>query len=290
LGTEEYNAALQKVTERFTARDAAKGQGRPNGSALGQIRTNDFFSLSPFAWEFREFHLDAASGMLVPAPVALTPDRSFNFSPQLTQFVLANETDILAEKHTVPLMLGGMPFQGGNVDASDFFTWQVPGVSPETRHRFARNTCNGCHTQSETGGSEFQIQPRFPGQESTLSGFLTGADVPDFAAGVLRHFDELARRGRILHDFVCPNEVLPPLPPDTTPIGGTGTGGIGGGKGGAGGTAPPPRDGGVMGTGGAIGAGGTFGVPDGGISTGTGGTIAGPDAGMLTGAGGAPGK
>jgi Concanavalin A-like lectin/glucanases superfamily len=291
VGTEDFNAALQKVTERFTARGAG-GMGRVNGSALGQVRTNDFFALSPFAWEFREFHLDATTGMLVPAPMALTPDRSFNASDRLGRFVLANEPAILAEKHTVPLMFENAPFQGGNVDASDFFVWQVPGVAPETRHRFARNTCNGCHTQSETGGSEFQIQPRFAGQESTLSGFLTGADVPDFAAGVIRHFDELARRGRILHDFVCPNEVLPPLPPDTTPIGGTGgIGGTGtGGRGGAGGTAPPPRDGGVMGIGGAIGTGGTFGVPDGGISTGTGGTIAGPDAGMPTGAGGAPGR
>jgi hypothetical protein len=42
--------------------------------------------------------------MLVPAPVALTPDRSFNFSDQLGRFVLANEPAILAEKHTVPLM------------------------------------------------------------------------------------------------------------------------------------------------------------------------------------------
>ena len=42
--SEEYNAALQAVTERFTARNAAPG--RPNGSALGQIRTNDFFALS----------------------------------------------------------------------------------------------------------------------------------------------------------------------------------------------------------------------------------------------------
>ena len=254
--SEQYNAALQTVTERFTARNAAPG--RTNGSALGQIRTNDFFALTPFAWEFREFHLDATSGMLVPATVALTPDRTFNFSDRLGRFVLANEPAILAEKHTVPLMFEGAPFLGGNVDASDFFTWQVPGVSPETRHRFARNTCNGCHTQGETGGAEFQVRPRFPFQESQLSGFLLGADVTDFAAGVVRHFNELGRRGRILHDLVCPDEMLPPPPPDTTPIAG-GTGGGGGNKGGAGGGFPPPRDGGVTGGGGAVGGGG--GVP-----------------------------
>ncbi|HEX3697890.1 MAG TPA: LamG domain-containing protein [Polyangia bacterium] len=245
--SEDYNAALQKVTERFTARNAAPG--RPNGSAVGQIRTNDFFQFGG-AWEFREFHLDATSGTLVPAPVALTPDRSFNFSPQLGQFAVANEPAILAEKHTVPLMFDGAPFQGGNVDASDFFTWQVPGVSPETRHRFARNTCNGCHTQGETGAAFFQINPRFPFQESQLSGFLLGADVTDFAAGVVRHFNELDRRGRILHAFVCPDEMLPPPPPDTTPISG---------------------------------------LPDGGFP-GTGGAMGGFDAGTFPGTGGVPGK
>jgi hypothetical protein len=250
--SEEYNAALQAVTERFTARNAAPG--RVNGSAIGQIRTNDFFALSPFAWEFREFHLDATSGLIVPAPVAQTPDRSFNFSDRLGRFVLANEPAIFAEKHTAPLTFEGAPFQGGNVDASDFFTWQVPGVSPEIRHRFARNTCNGCHTQSETGGAEFQVRPRFPFQESPLSGFLVGADVPDFGAGVVRHFNELARRGRIQHDLVCPEEMLPAPPPDTTPIGG-GMGGFDGGF-------PPPRaDAGVIGAAGASGGGAIGGAP-----------------------------
>jgi hypothetical protein len=267
--SEEYNAALQALTERFTARGAAPG--RTNGSALGQIRTNDFFQFGG-AWEFREFHLDATSGMLVPAPMAQTPDRSFNFSDRLGRFVLANEPVIRAEKHTVPLQFEGAPFQAGNVDASDFFTWQVPGVSQETRNRFARNTCNGCHTFSETGGSEFQVTPRFPFQESPLSGFLTGVDVTDSAAGVIRHFNELARRGRILHDLVCPEEVLPPPPPDTTPIS-TGVGGAGGGF-------PPPRDGGPTGTGGAFGGG----------TTGIAGSFGGPDGGFPTGAAGSSGK
>jgi hypothetical protein len=255
--SEAYNAALEQVTNRFAARGAAPG--RPNGSALAQIRTNDFFTFS-FAWEFREFHLDATSGMLVPAPVALTPDRSFNSGGQLGQFVMANEPAILAEKHTVPATFQGVPFQGGNVDASDFFTWQVPGASPETRHRFARNTCNGCHTQSETGGAEFQVAPRFPFQESPLSGFLTGASVDDFSAGVTRHFNELGRRGRILHDLVCPEEMLPPAPPDTTPIGGgAGIGGFDGGTAGTGGfpmpQPPPPKaDGGFSGAGGVRGS------------------------------------
>jgi hypothetical protein len=85
--------------------------------------------------------------------------------------------------------------------------------------------------------------------------------VTDPAAGVVRHFNELRRRGRILHDIVCPDEVLPPLPPDTTPIN-TGTGGFGGSVGtGAGG----------FGGSGMVGSGGTSGGPDAGIMTGGGG-------------------
>jgi hypothetical protein len=239
--SEEYNAALQAVTERFTARNAAPG--RPNGSSLGQIRTNDFFAFGR-AWEFREFHLDPASGMLVPAPVAQTPDRGFNSSEALGRFVRANEPAIFTDKHVVPLMFEGVPFQGGNNDASDFFTWQVPGVSPEARHRFARNTCNGCHTFRETGGGEFQISPRQPFQEASLSPFLLGASVPDLSAGVTRHFNEIRRRARVLHDLVCPEEMLPPLPPDTTPLNG--------GMGGRGGGVPRPRPNG--GVGGAAGS------------------------------------
>jgi hypothetical protein len=51
-------------------------QLRINGSALGQLRTTDFFALGD--WELREFHLSATSGPLRPASLALTPGRSFN--------------------------------------------------------------------------------------------------------------------------------------------------------------------------------------------------------------------
>ena len=59
------------------------------------------------------------------------------------------------------------------------------------------------------------------------------------------------RRGRILHDLVCPEETLPPPPPDTTPMGNPGTGGFGG----------------------PMGTAGTFGGVDAGFPTGAGGTF-----------------
>jgi len=61
-----------------------------------------------------------------------------------------------------------------------------------------------------------------------LSPFLLGTQVFDPFANVFRNFNELARRGRVLHDIVCPDEHLPPLPPDVVPAGGGPEGGCGG--------------------------------------------------------------
>jgi len=222
--SEQYNAALQAITDKFTARNAAPG--RVNGSALGQLRTNDFFTLGE--WEFREFHLAASNGFLHPAPVALTPDASLNGTTTLADYLNANATDILNVTHVVPETFEGQPFQGGSM-ITDFFTWNAPGVDTEVRAKFAQNTCNGCHTSPlETNTFVFQIQPRSLGQESTLSPFLLGTQVFDPFANVFRNFNELARRGRVLHDIVCPDEHLPPLPPDVVPAGGGPDGGFGG--------------------------------------------------------------
>jgi hypothetical protein len=120
--SEEYNTALQAITDRFASRNAAPG--RVNGSAIGQIRTNDFFALGE--WEFREFHLSAATGNLEPATLALTPDRSFNGTQILSDYINANEESILSQTHTVPATFAGQPFQAGSM-ITDFFTWQPRG-------------------------------------------------------------------------------------------------------------------------------------------------------------------
>ena len=248
--SEQYNAALQAVTDRFTGRNAAPG--RVNGSALGQLRANDFFALGE--WEFREFHLSAATGMLRPAPVALTPDASLNGTATLADYINANQEAILRVQHVVPETFEGQPFQGGSM-ITNFFVWSAPGVDPEARAKFGQNTCNGCHTSAlETNTPVFQVAPRFPGQESQLSPFLTGTQVFDQFANVFRNFNELGRRARVLHGFICPNEQLPPPPPDTTPV----TNGPDGGFGGFGGSSPV--DGGRGGVGGAtVGFGGSRG-------------------------------
>jgi hypothetical protein len=258
-----YNTALQAITDLFTGRNAVPTN--PNGSALAQLRTNEI-ALS-FEWQFREFHLSPTTGLLVPATLALTPDRGFNNTSVLADYINTNEPAILAEQHTVPLSFEGHPFQVGSV-TNDLDGWDAPGVSnSEARHRFSRNTCNGCHSQRETGTFFLQVNPRDPGQESFLSGFLTGTTVFDFITGEFRTFNDLQRRNRDLHALICPDDPLPPLP---------GTGGAGGGFGGR-----------FGGGGGSFGVGGFSGISGSSGSSGSAGASGG--AGGRSGAGGAKG-
>jgi hypothetical protein len=195
--SEAYNAALQALTERFTGR--GKAPGRPNGSALATLRSNDFALVR--AWQLREFRLDS-DGFLKPAPVKLTPDQSFNFSETLTQYVNGNESSILAERHVVPELFNGAAFLGASIINSGFSAWSVAGVNPEARHKFSLNTCNGCHG-AETATGFLHVGPRFPGEESFLSGFLTGTSVFDPNTGGVRSFNDLARRRADLEGIVC---------------------------------------------------------------------------------------
>lgn len=196
--SEQYNAALQDITTRFAGRGAEPG--RVNGSALGQLRTNEIALNAP--WELREFHL-AADGFLRPATVKLTPDLSFDGSQTLADYVNANAATILAEKHTVPETFEGVPFLGGS-SFNNLTAWSAPGIlDNDARHKFSLNTCNGCHGASETGTFFLHVNPRFPGQEASLSGFLTGITVGDPITGAPRTFNDLGRRNADLKQLVC---------------------------------------------------------------------------------------
>ena len=196
--SEEYNVALQAITERFSGRGARPDH--PNGNAINTVRTNEIDFGTNGVWQLREFKLSADTGRLVPATIKLTPDLSFNNSATLASFINANEAAILAETvgdtDTVPEQFQGSPFLAGAV-FNDFFTqWNAPGINnPEARFNLAVNTCNGCHS-TETGTVFLQITPRFPGGEAGLSGFLTGTTVFDPFAGVQRTFNDLGRSGR----------------------------------------------------------------------------------------------
>jgi hypothetical protein len=215
--SEEYNAALQAVTDRFTRRGAMPA--RPNGSALSQFRTNEI-SLGNGIWELREFTF-GAGGMLVPDTIKLTPDRpSFDNTPLLASFVNANEESILLERHDIPLNIRDgdrdRPFLAGAV-FNDLSSWSAPGITnPEARHKFALNTCNGCHSAQETNTFFLMVSGRFPGEEARLSPFLTGTTTFDPVTGP-RVLNDLRRRNHDMHQWACPGEPLPepPPPPDS---------------------------------------------------------------------------
>jgi Concanavalin A-like lectin/glucanases superfamily len=205
--SEEYNAALQTLTERFAGRGARPGH--PNGSALSAVRTNEIDFGDNFTWQLREFRLSPATGRLAPSTLELTPDRSFNNSAPLASFINTNAAAIIAETHEVPEQLDGQPFRAGAV-FNDLNTWFAPGVADnEARHHLALNTCNGCHSSAETGTFFLHVKPRFFGDEAGLSGFLTGITVNDPVTGQPRTFNELARRSADLKAVVCSDPAAP---------------------------------------------------------------------------------
>ena len=121
--SEEYNAALQALTERFTGRGA--GPGRPNGSALLTLRTNEIALQLAVA----------ATG--VPAELRGLPragdreahaGREFNGTQIARGLHQSNEADIVAERHVVPDSFQGAPFLGGSIFNSGFDLWFGPGI------------------------------------------------------------------------------------------------------------------------------------------------------------------
>ncbi len=230
--SEEYNAALEDITKGFT--EHGLEPARANGSALDELRTNEQV-LSPFGeWELRGFALSSTTGFFDEVTVKETPDLSFNNSPQLANLINTNAAAIKAvlpgaNGHTIPEQLNGAPFLGGSV-FNDLIFWNAPGVlDPDARFHMSLNTCNGCHGP-ETNTFFLMINPRFPGNEASLSGFITGTTVFDPFTGQIRTLNDLGRRRIDLTSLVCgsgdggtppppPTDAGPPPPPrDAGPI------------------------------------------------------------------------
>lgn len=227
LGSAAYNAALEAITDQFSLADAAST--KPNRSALNQLRTNR--GPSDSMWQFREFRLvgkGAAISQLTHSTVKQTPDsdimppyaNSFYPNPDaLADYVNANEAAIMSDTHVVPLTFDGLHFRGGSSTRHGVvFEWDSPLIANrEARHKFALQTCNGCHF-TETGTDHppqtfFHIAPAHLGAPATLSGFMTGIDVPDPIDGMpTRHFNELDRRATDL-DALANNICLKALDP-----------------------------------------------------------------------------
>jgi hypothetical protein len=210
--SEEYNVALEGITQAITARNGSPGS--PNGSALLELRTNENV-LSPFGqWELRSFALSASTGFFDEIPVAETPDLGFNGTSTFADFVNENAGAIKAvvpgaNAHTVPAVFEGSPFQGGSV-FNNLVIWNAPGISdPDARFHASLNTCNGCHGP-ETNTGFLMVSPRFAGNEAGLSSFLTGTTVFDQTTGQLRVLNDLGRRRDDLTGLVCTGDAGAP--------------------------------------------------------------------------------
>jgi hypothetical protein len=229
LGSPEYNSALQAVTDKFSLNGLQSG--RANGNPINQVRTNEIALAGP--WELREFNLSVTSAgptRLVPVPVKNNPDLSFNVagssnSALLSKYVNKNAVNILLERHETPAQLdpngvavasGGTPFTAGS-SLNNVPIWNTTGlVVPagakladgtaanvgDLMHKFAINTCNGCHNSREarSGSATFnrflQINVRSAGVESQLSDFLisTTPVLDPRGTGQSRVFNDLGRR------------------------------------------------------------------------------------------------
>ncbi len=223
--SEEYNAALEEITKRFSDRNAQPSG--VSGSALDELRTNEN-ELSPFGeWELRGFALSPSTGFFDEVTVKETPDLSFNFTPTLADVINANAAAIKAvvpgaNGHTIPEQVNGVSFLGGSAINSGFVSWSAPGVvDPDARFHMSLNTCNGCHG-TDTNTRFLMVSPRFNGQEARLSPFLTGTTVFDQFSGQVRTLNDLGRRRTDLTGLVCPGSgtdagAPPPIDAGTPP-------------------------------------------------------------------------
>lgn len=221
-GATDFNERLERITRRFT--DAGRGRGRPNASALNQVRTNEIALNTP--WELREFVLDHRNGLLRQHSVALTPDTvALNGTQTLAELINANQDQLLDGRFELPSTWFGSSSLSGPFVASDFpnferrtFTvnpivdtlidvpWSAEGVeSNEARHALALNTCNGCH-RDETANAFIHVGfpdghslPESLGMPAQLSGFLTGVELIDpVDHQTPRRFADLDRRAEDL--------------------------------------------------------------------------------------------
>lgn len=200
LGSATYNAALQAITDQVVLRNDAPG--KPNGSALNQLRTNEIALGSP--WELRQFNLLKSIDFLRETPVFRTPDVKLNAADPGWSGLTLLDTFITSTPlgATVPLSFLGTPFLGGAAPVTGNnvnYIWDTSTLGCSwvgRRQQFSLNTCNGCHA-GETHTTFTHISPTTPlGSPAALSGFLTGISVPDprGCGAPPSVFNDLARR------------------------------------------------------------------------------------------------
>ena len=203
-----YRNKLQTITNRFTRRNAFPG--KPNGSAIGQIRSNEN-ALHP-TWELREFRLNGR-GQIVQSTVENTPANRWNETQTFATWTNRNQRNIRRGKHRVPLRFRinkrTVNFRGGAVTNEGADIWTASEIrDPVARHKLSLNTCNGCHG-GETNTFFLHIAPREQNQPAALSAFMTGVNVNDPVTGARRRFNEFARRSADLRRLICRPQTAP---------------------------------------------------------------------------------
>jgi hypothetical protein len=87
-----FNAQLQKVTDLFTTIGASPG--KPNGSAINQVRSDEIFLAAP--WELREFTLQPSTtgppAQLLMSTVAQTPENAHQNTALLANFATTSRS------------------------------------------------------------------------------------------------------------------------------------------------------------------------------------------------------
>ncbi|WP_225414129.1 hypothetical protein [Stigmatella hybrida] len=224
VGSAAYNAALEQITNKITARGAFPGAR--NGSAIGQVRTDEIafdpnVLASKRVWELREQRLlDCSAGnlrcWLTPDTVKQTPDHTKNKSAALDSFFVNNASAIASETHVVPstLLTGAARSKG---PANEAIVWQLMNenlYAPEMgfsgpitsimRYNFALSTCTGCH-YVETNTSNLHISNRNMGEMSQFSNFLAvsiepSTSNPHLPAHTQIFFDALSNEERLLNE------------------------------------------------------------------------------------------
>lgn len=219
-GTAAYNNRLQRLTEEVVR---ANGDPRqPNGSNLGQLRTNEV-ALPPAtvaygqpggpAWELREFQLTQFPfTFLTETTVADTPEDAYNNNVNGTGLLQTWMLNAIPNgPPPVPLFFGGRNFLAGNSIVPDppgvlIHHLNAPGLNlalpahNNARFQVSIDSCGACH-RNETGTHFVHVDPSDSIPASTaalpaaISGFLTGIAWADPAHGApTREFDDLARR------------------------------------------------------------------------------------------------
>lgn len=201
-----YNGDLQALTDVFSRAEA--NPSAPNGSAISQIRTNEFLAGSPL-WEMREFRLPESGGFLEEVTVKREPQSIYNNSTLLADYVNTHWQALVTQTHDIPEDFGStLDFLAGSAPTPQL--WNAPagalnvpaGSVDDALFELGVNTCSGCHQiETDTHFSHLHHLTQ-PGQPAILSGFLTGISRPDPRnASIMRHFDDLARRANDLEDM-----------------------------------------------------------------------------------------